>query len=246
MHNKLDTGKHYKDYDIVICDNEYMTLTIDRVYEQGYIPDQEKVEYPIKEDLWNTESNVVRYTVKNNLYKQIFYEFRFLSANGEWMDDDRETETTWYLDPNREMGICLNNHSKLIGTAGRDPITWAKAELYVWITRTDGITVSLVYEVKDIYFTDEDKIAPKYERQPQDTDQVVVDTDQVRITYIGSFINDKPENDSFTNSPYFYVENKTDHDLKLEVEGTASLDGKTAMVSEPYRKISVMAGSYGH
>lgn len=58
MHNKPDTGKHYKDYDIVICDNEYMTLTIDRVYEQGYIPDQEEVEYPIKEDLWNTESNV--------------------------------------------------------------------------------------------------------------------------------------------------------------------------------------------
>lgn len=72
MHNKPDTGKHYKDYDIVICDNEYMTLTTDRVYEQGYIPDQEEVEYPIKEDLWNTESNVVRYTVKNNLHKQIF------------------------------------------------------------------------------------------------------------------------------------------------------------------------------
>lgn len=49
------------------------------------IPDQEEVEYPIKEDLWNTESNIVRYTVKNNLHKQIFYEFRFLSANGEWM-----------------------------------------------------------------------------------------------------------------------------------------------------------------
>ncbi len=40
------------------------------------IPDQEEVEYPIKEDLWNTESNIVRYTVKNNLHKQIFYEFR--------------------------------------------------------------------------------------------------------------------------------------------------------------------------
>lgn len=66
-----------------------MTLTIDCVYEQGYIPDQEEVKYLIKEDLWNTESNIVRNTVKNNLHKQIFYEFRFLSANGEWMDDDR-------------------------------------------------------------------------------------------------------------------------------------------------------------
>lgn len=80
------------------------------------IPDQEEVEYPIKEDLWNTESNIVRYTVKNNLHKQIFYEFRFLSANGEWMDDDWETETTWYLDADDEMTICMNNPDRLIGS----------------------------------------------------------------------------------------------------------------------------------
>lgn len=80
------------------------------------IPDQGEVEYPIKEDLWNTESNIVRYTVKNNLHKQIFYEFRFLSANGEWMDDDRETETTWYLDADDEMTICMNNPDRLIGS----------------------------------------------------------------------------------------------------------------------------------
>lgn len=83
------------------------------------IPDQEEVEYPIKEDLWNTESNIVRYTVKNNLHKQIFYEFRFLSANGEWMDDDRETETTWYLDADDEMTICMNNPDRLIGSTER-------------------------------------------------------------------------------------------------------------------------------
>lgn len=83
------------------------------------IPDQEEVEYPIKEDLWNTESNIVRYTVKNNLHKQIFYEFRFLSANGEWIDDDRETETTWYLDADDEMTICMNNPDRLIGSTER-------------------------------------------------------------------------------------------------------------------------------
>ncbi len=33
------------------------------------IPDQEEVKYSIKEDLWNTESNIVRNTVKNNLHK---------------------------------------------------------------------------------------------------------------------------------------------------------------------------------
>lgn len=246
MHNKPDTGKHYKDYDIVICDNEYMTLTIDRVYEQGYIPNQEEVEYPIKEDLWNTESNVVRYTVKNNLHKQIFYEFRFLSANGEWIDDDRETETTWYLDADDEMTICMNNPNRWIGSTGRDSLTWAKTELYVWMMNDEGVAEQLDYEIQDVYFTDKDKIAPNYERKPKEGDEVVVDNDQVRITYIGSYINDELDKNAFSNDPYFYVENKTDHDLKIEVEGTATLDGKTAKMDQVYDKFPVLAGCNGY
>ena len=246
LHNKPDTGKHYKDYDIVICDNEYMTLTIDRVYEQGYIPDQEEVEYPIKEDLWNTESNVVRYTVKNNLHKQIFYEFRFLSANGEWMDDDRETETTWYLDADDEMTICMNNPNRWIGSTGRDSLTWAKTELYVWMMNDEGVAEQLDYEIQDVYFTDKDKIAPNYERKPKEGDEVVVDNDQVRITYIGSYIIDELDKNAFSNDPYFYVENKTDHDLKIEVEGTATLDGKTAKMDQVYDKFPVLAGCNGY
>ena len=246
LHNKPDTGKHYKDYDIVICDNEYMTLTIDRVYEQGYIPDQEDVEYPIKEDLWNTESNVVRYTVKNNLHKQIFYEFRFLSANGEWIDDDRETETTWYLDADDEMTICMNNPNRWIGSTGRDSLTWAKTELYVWMMNDEGVAEQLDYEIQDVYFTDKDKIAPNYERKPKEGDEVVVDNDQVRITYIGSYIIDELDKNAFSNDPYFYVENKTDHDLKIEVEGTATLDGKTAKMDQVYDKFPVLAGCNGY
>ena len=246
LHNKPDTGKHYKDYDIVICDNEYMTLTIDRVYEQGYIPDQEEVEYPIKEDLWNTESNVVRYTVKNNLHKQIFYEFRFLSANGEWMDDDRETETTWYLDADDEMTICMNNPNRWIGSTGRDSLTWAKTELYVWMMNDAGVAEQLDYEIQDVYFTDKNKIAPNYERKPKEGDEVVVDNDQVRITYIGSYIIDELDKNAFSNDPYFYVENKTDHDLKIEVEGTATLDGKTAKMDQVYDKFPVLAGCNGY
>ena len=246
LHNKPDTGKHYKDYDIVICDNEYMTLTIDRVYEQGYIPDQEEVEYPIKEDLWNTESNVVRYTVKNNLHKQIFYEFRFLSANGEWMDDDRETETTWYLDADDEMTICMNNPNRWIGSTGRDSLTWAKTELYVWMMNDEGVAEQLDYEIQDVYFTDKNKIAPNYERKAKEGDEVVVDNDQVRITYIGSYIIDELDKNAFSNDPYFYVENKTDHDLKIEVEGTATLDGKTAKMDQVYDKFPVLAGCNGY
>ena len=107
------------------------------------IPDQEEVEYPIKEDLWNTESNIVRYTVKNNLHKLFFFVFCFFCANGVLMDDDRETETTWYLDADDEMTICMNNPDRLIGSTGRDSLTWANTELYVWMMSDAGVAEQL-------------------------------------------------------------------------------------------------------
>lgn len=150
------------------------------------------------------------------------------------MDDDRETETTWYLDADDEMTICMNNPNPLIGSTGRDSLTWAKTELYVWMMNDAGVAEQLDYEIQDVYFTDKDKIAPNYERKPKEWDEVVVDNDQVRITYIGSYIIDELDKNAFSNDPYFYVENKTDHDLKIEVEGTATLDGKTAKMDQVY------------
>ena len=49
------------------------------------IQDQEEVEYPIKEDLWNTESNIVRYTVKNNLHKNGWMMTGRRRRHGIWM-----------------------------------------------------------------------------------------------------------------------------------------------------------------
>lgn len=152
------------------------------------IPDQEEVEYPIKEDLWNTESNIVRNTVKNNLHK-----------NG-WMMNDA------------------------------------------------GVAEQLDYEIQDVYFTDKNKIAPNYERKPKEGDEVVVDNDQVRITYINSYIIDELDKNAFSNNPYFYVENRTDHDLKIEVEGTAILDGKIIRAQTPFDvtfKVYDYTESYG-
>lgn len=128
------------------------------------------------------------------------------------------------------MTICMNNPNRWIGSTGRDSLTWAKTELYVWMMNDEGVAEQLDYEIQDVYFTDKDKIAPNYERKPKEGDEVVVDNDQVRITYIGSYIIDELDKNAFSNDPYFYVENKTDHDLKIEVEGTATLDGKTAKI----------------
>ena len=43
-HNKKpDTGNHYRPVEITVCDDEYITLTIKRVYEQGYVPSEEEM-----------------------------------------------------------------------------------------------------------------------------------------------------------------------------------------------------------
>lgn len=49
------------------------------------IPDQEEVKYSIKEDLWNTESNIVRNTVKNNLHKNGWMMTERRGRHGIWM-----------------------------------------------------------------------------------------------------------------------------------------------------------------
>lgn len=59
------------------------------------------------------------------------------------MDDDRETETTWYLDADDEMTICMNNPDRLIGSTGRDSLTWANTELYVWMMNDAGVAEQL-------------------------------------------------------------------------------------------------------
>ena len=111
-----------------------------------------------------------------------------------------------------------------------------------------GVAEQLDYEIQNVYFTNKNKIAPNYERKPKEGDEVVVDTDQVRITYINSYIIDELDKNAFSNNPYFYVENKTDHDLKIEVEGTAILDGKIVRAQIPFDvtfKVYDYTESYG-
>ena len=54
-HNKKpDTGNHYRPVEITVCDDEYITLTIKRVYEQGYVPSEEEMPmYQLDPEAWD-------------------------------------------------------------------------------------------------------------------------------------------------------------------------------------------------
>ena len=66
-HNKKpDTGNHYRPVEITVCDDEYITLTIKRVYEQGYVPSEEEMPmYQLDPEAWTGGGCLIYYTVTN-------------------------------------------------------------------------------------------------------------------------------------------------------------------------------------
>ena len=135
-HNKKpDTGNHYRPVEITVCDDEYITLTIKRVYEQGYVPSEEEMPmYQLDPEAWTGEDCLIYYTVTNKTDKLVYYDLQIRSVNDECMDYDWEATNWWYLDPGREnMEICANNCNGIMPyKAGRDPMTRAKIELAVY------------------------------------------------------------------------------------------------------------------
>ena len=61
-HNKKpDTGNHYRPVEITVCDDDYITLTIKRVYEQGYVPSEEEMPmYQLDPETWTGEDCLLR------------------------------------------------------------------------------------------------------------------------------------------------------------------------------------------
>lgn len=239
-----DSELPYQTVDKVLVDDDYMTLTMNRVYEPGYIPSFEEVNYPIKEEGWNTEDSVLYCTLVNKTDIQYYVELKILSANGESMDFDNETEVSFYIEPNREFDFCVNNHYMKLQNTGRDSLTNIRAEIYAYtIDFEQGIEIPIVYEVKEIELIEEQ--APKYKRKNSEKDQVIVDNDQVRISYVGSCVEDYTDCNSIYIYPLYYVENKTDHDLLIRTSGEKEYDGYQ-IVMRSYHDITVFAGESGY
>lgn len=179
--------------------------------------------YQLDPEAWTGEDCLIYYTVTNKTDKLVYYDLQIRSVNDECMDYDWEATNWWYLDPGREnMEICANNCNGIMPyKAGRDPMTRAKIELAVYTEGELAEPVLQDHSVQEIDFTeDKETQAKAYTRTPAETDQVLVDNDELRITYIGAEVHNAPERSSFNAYPIFYVENKTDHDLLVTMNGT--------------------------
>lgn len=212
--NDTDTSKDggYKEVNIQVVDDEYLNVTITKIYDKGYIPDECRNlnNQTLDESYWSANDCIVEYQVENKTDENVYLDIRFMTGNNEAFDYDREVAVTWLINPEQKAVNYMNNHG--IPTeinVGRDPIEWAKTEAIVYIEGDNGAdldVVDYVLEDFDFYGNGTDKT---YKRTvTDDREQVLVDNDDVRITFIGAERNTRP---------IFYAENKSGRDLRVKM-----------------------------
>ena len=220
--------KHYDEINQVVCENDYLTVTIDRIYEPGYIPDKEEILLPVAEGDWNPEECLVQFSLTNHSDETVYFQMKFLTVNNESMDWDDFAQQTFMLAPHETQLSCINDHDNFFLSdtmeylrTGREPINWVKVEYVVYTTDENYQNMNVIeYNIKDMYFYGEENKAADYERKiKDDREQVLVETEMYKVTYVGSLMIYDETHKSFWGKPFFYIENKSDHDLRFLVQG---------------------------
>lgn len=210
--DKNDTGDHYKEVDYELVDDDYLNVTITRIYDKGYIPDECRNyrNQTLDETYWSANDCIVQYEVKNKTQENVYLDIRFMTGNNEAFDYDSEVSTTWCINPGQEAVSYMNNHS--VGSdidVGRDPLEWVKAEAVVYVEGANAAewkVVDYVLEDIDFYGNGMDKT---YKRTvSDDREQVVVDNDDIKVTFVGA---------QSRGRLLFYIENKSGQDIKVRM-----------------------------
>ena len=225
---KQEKTEQYTEINNVIIDNDYVTVTIDKIYDKGYIPDSKETKLPIEEKFWDPEDCIVELSLENKSDQIVYVDMNIFTVNNESVDYCMYSNETYMLDPHSTQISCINNNNNIFNPdkqeylkVDRDPITWAKIGYRVY-TMDENYSNETLSECKlsDIYFYDEDELAPNYERKNSDSkEQVLVDNDQLKITYIGTDMIYDENYQSLWARPYLYVENKSDHDIRISCYG---------------------------
>lgn len=225
---KQEQNNPYTNVNTVIVDNDYVTVTIDKIYDKGYLPDREEAMLPIEDRFWSPEDCIVELTLENKSDEIVLVDINFFTVNNESMDDSMYADETYMLDPHATQVSSLNNNNNILNPdkqeylkVDRDPITWAKIGYRVYVMDESYTEETLIeYNLTDIYFYDEDELAPNYERKIHDAkEQVLVDNEQIKITYVGTDMLYDENYQSLWGRPYLYVENKSDHDFRISCYG---------------------------
>lgn len=233
-------GKNYREVNYVVCDNEYLTVTIDKVYDIGCGPEDETIAsaegYEISEN-----DCALEYTVVNHKDYMVYYNIMLLTSNNESYEGG--LPTNWGVQPNSTSKFYIvDSDGVTLFDLGRKPTVTAKI---LFCTLEDTTGNAGPFRAVDSVMVDVDldgkgeADSVNYTRNFHvDGEQVVTDNDQVKVTYLGTNVYDEiTEKNYYSAWMNFYVENKTDHDLGV------SIKGDNIAYSTPLR---LMAGTTGY
>ena len=215
-------GKNYRKVNYVVCDNEYLTVTIDKVYDIGCGPDDETIASAERYDISENDC-ALEYTVVNHKDYMVYYNIMLLTSNNESYEGG--LPTNWGVQPNSTSKFYIvDSDGVTFFDLGRKPTVTAKM-LFCTLEDTTGnagpfrAVDSVIVDVDLDGKGEADSV--NYTRNFHvDGEQVVTDNDQVKVTYLGTNVYDEIADKNYYSAwMNFYVENKTDHDLGVSVKG---------------------------
>lgn len=215
-------GKHYREVNYVVCDNEYLTVTIDKVYDIGCGPEDETIASAERYDISENDC-ALEYTVVNHKDYMVYYNIMLLTSNNESYEGG--LPTNWGVQPNSTSKFYIvDSDGVTFFDLGRKPTVTAKM-LFCTLEDTTGnagpfrAVDSVIVDVDLDGKGEADSV--NYTRNFHvDGEQVVTDNDQVKVTYLGTNVYDEIADKNYYSAwMNFYVENKTDHDLGVSVKG---------------------------
>ena len=215
-------GKNYREVNYVVCDNEYLTVTIDKVYDIGCGPEDETIAsaegYEISEN-----DCALEYTVVNHKDYMVYYNIMLLTSNNESYEGGLPTNWGVQANSTRKFFI-VDSDGVTFFDLGRKPTVTSKI---LFCTLEDTTGNAGPFRAVDSVMVDVD-LSGKGETESVnytrnfhvDGEQVVTDNDQVKVTYLGTNVYDEIADKNYYSAwMNFYVENKTDHDLGVSVKG---------------------------
>lgn len=215
-------GKNYREVNYVVCDNEYLTVTIDKVYDIGCGPEDETIASAEGYDISENDC-ALEYTVVNHKDYMVYYNIMLLTSNNESCEGG--LPTNWGVQPNSTSKFYIvDSDGVTFFDLGRKPTVTAKI-LFCTLEDTTGnagpfrAVDSVIVDVDLDGKGEADSV--NYTRNFHvDGEQVVTDNDQVKVTYLGTNVYDEIADKNYYGAwMNFYVENKTDHDLGVSVKG---------------------------
>lgn len=215
-------GKNYREVNYVVCDNEYLTVTIVKVYDIGCGPEDETIASAEGYDISENDC-ALEYTVVNHKDYMVYYNIMLLTSNNESYEGG--LPTNWGVQPNSTSKFYIVDSAGVtFFDLGRKPTVTSKI---LFCTLEDTTGNAGPFRAVDSVMVDVD-LSGKGETESVnytrnfhvDGEQVVTDNDQVKVTYLGTNVYDEIADKNYYSAwMNFYVENKTDHDLGVSVKG---------------------------